>query len=334
MRSSRLSEDVQIRSIVGGIVERLSPAQSVVALRKQSSPFATTARLWELQVTISDGTTLSIIHKESGRRARLPGAPRTVPDFLYDPGREIAAYERLLADRRLDTPRLYASVVQPGDGRYWLFLERVPGMQLRWAVQPDAWHRTAAWLARAHATLQSSADREPSALLIHDASYYRRWLRRARVFTDRTDRNRKTRLAWIARHHDQVVDALVGLPRTIIHGEFYPSNILVDESMPDGRISVIDWEMAAVGPAVTDLAALTGGNLTPSDREAILASYRRASQSDNSRERRSSESQALACARLQFCVQWMGWSRDWSPPEEQRHDWLAEAVELGETMGW
>jgi aminoglycoside phosphotransferase (APT) family kinase protein len=323
-----------VRSIVDAIVERVSPGQSVVALRKEASPFSTTARLWDLQVAVSDGTTLSIIHKESGRRARLPGAPRTIPEFVYDPKREIGVYEHVLAQRQLDTPSLYASLVEASRGRYWMFLERVPGMQLRWTVRPGSWHRAAAWLARAHAALQPSADANTNGLLIHDARFYRRWLRRAQVFTETTNRNRRTRLAWLARHHDRVIEVLVGLPRTVVHGEFYPSNILVDESTLDGRISVIDWEMAAVGPAVIDLAALTGGAMTSSDRGAILASYQRTRPSDSTGGPEPFGLEALACGRLQFAVQWMGWSRDWSPPEEQRHDWLAEAVELGETMGW
>lgn len=323
-----------IRSVVDGIVQDLAPGKTVVELQQKASPFATTARLWELHVTISDGTVLVLVHKECGRRARLPGAPGGVPAFVYDPLREIGVYERLLAQHRLGTPRLYASVVQPNRGRYWMFLERVTGMQLRWAVQPAAWHRATAWLARAHSALESNAEQDRPPLLIHDASFYWRWLRRARLLTEGTDRNRRRRLAWVARHYDRLVDVLVALPRIVIHGEFYPSNIIVDEATPDGRISVVDWEMAALGPAVTDLAALTAGRLTSEEREAILSTYRRATHSDGSRQSEWFSDEALTCARLQFAVQWMGWSRNWSPPEEQRHDWLAEAVELGETMGW
>ena len=324
--------ETEIRSIVEEIVGRLSPNKGVIALRKEASRFATTARLWELRVTLNDGTTLPMIHKESGRSARLQGAPRPVP-HLYDPKREIGVYERLLANRELDTPRLYASVVAPRRGRYWMFLERVPGIQLRWAAQASAWHRAAAWLATAHAALHSGEEATAAALLTHDARYYRRWLRRAQSLAERSDRKRRTRLAWLASHYDEVVDILVGLPRTVIHGEFYPSNIIVDESTQNGRISVVDWEMAAVGPAVTDLAALTGGRLSSAEREAILATYHKARPSNRGRSEWFGP-EALACARLQFAVQWMGWARDWSPPEEQRHDWLAEAVELGETMGW
>ena len=329
-----MKRDAQVRSIVDQIVERRSPGQQVATLHKHASPYATTAGLWELEAALSDGTTLCVVHKASGRRARVPGAPRNVPAFVYDPEREIRVYKQFLEGRELGTPRLFASDIQPGAGRYWIFLERVPGTQLRWTVEPSAWHRAAAWLARAHATLEPSSQTNTPELLNHDARYYRRWLRRAQIFTEGTNRERRTRLAWLARHHESVVDALTGLPPTVIHGEFYPSNILVDESMPDGRISVIDWEMAAVGPAVTDLAALVGGRLAPTEQAALVTAYLGARPEDSPGSPATFGAEALACARLQFALQWMGWSRDWSPPEEQRHDWLAEAVELGETMGW
>jgi aminoglycoside phosphotransferase (APT) family kinase protein len=328
------STDADVRSIVAGIGERVAPGRELLALRKEPSQFATTARLWNLQAVFSDRTKLSIVHKESGRRSRLRGAPRTVASFAYDPQRETRVYERLLAHRHLETPLLYASDVQPKRGRYWMFLEHVPGMQLRWTTQPGAWQRAAAWLARAHARLPTDGDTSGCALVIHDAHYYRRWLRRAQVFTDGRDRYRKTRLSWLARKHAYVIDVLTGLPRTVLHGEFYPSNILVDESTTDGRISVIDWEMAAIGPAVTDLAALTGGTVTDENRRSILASYLSAAPAASRQRGEALASEALGCARVQLAIQWLGWARDWSPPEEQRHDWLSEAVDIGETMGW
>lgn len=189
-------------------------------------------------------------------------------------------------------------------------------------------------MAHAHVTLQADAERNGSWLSVHDAAYYRRWLGRARALTESGDHARRTRLAWLARHYEELVERLVSLPRTVIHGEFYPSNILVDESKADGRISVVDWEMAALGPAVIDLAALMGGRLTPPEQDAILESYRKAMPAHASGLAETARAETLACAKLHFAIQWLGWARGWSPPAEQTHDWLAEAVELGEAMGW
>jgi len=319
-----------IDEIVGG----LAPDEVVVDVRYDASVFATSARVSEFDVRLSGGSTLELVLKEGGRAGRMPDAPRATPRFLRDPLREIRVYERLLAGPQLGTPRLYGSLVDRGRGRYAMFLERAPGMQLRWTVQPRAWHCTAAWLAHAHATLAEQGEENASWLLIHDAPYYRRWLRRARLLAPRSDRATRVRLAWLARHYDEVVERLASLPRTVIHGEFYPSNVLVDESTDRGRICVLDWEMAAVGPAVIDLAALTGGWLSASKREGILGSYRAALPGTASGLRGSTGAEELACARLHFAMQWLGWARDWVPPAEQRHDWLTEAVEIGESMGW
>ena len=43
------------------------------------------------------------------------------------------------------------------------------------------------------------------------------------------------------------------MPQTIVHGEYYPRNILYR----DGQIFPVDWESAAVGPGEIDLATLT-----------------------------------------------------------------------------
>lgn len=323
-----------LRSVLEKIVDQEATGRSIQQIRKTESAYASSARLTEIQLDLSDGSTLQLIHKESGAGARLDSAPRDLPRFLHDPEREILVYQRLLAAENLDTALLHASVVQPRQGRYWMFFERLPGTHLRWAVDPAAWDRSAAWLARAHTVLHPQAADSAAWLPVHDANYYRRWLRRARAITEPRDQARRIRLAWLARHYGGPVDLLSSLPRTVIHGEFYPSNILVDESRSAGRIGVVDWEMAAVGPAIIDLAALTGGQLPVARREAILAAYRATAPPDSVVTSDATSAEALACARLHFAIQWLGWAPDWAPPAEQRHDWLAEAVELGETMGW
>ena len=45
----------------------------------------------------------------------------------------------------------------------------------------------------------------------------------------------------------------------MIHGEYYPNNIL----LCDRQVHAVDWEAAALGPGVIDLAALTEGSWPP-----------------------------------------------------------------------
>ena len=44
------------------------------------------------------------------------------------------------------------------------------------------------------------------------------------------------------------MDRLVRLPRTLIHGELYPSNVIVGRGHHRERVCPVDWEMAALGP--------------------------------------------------------------------------------------
>ena len=63
----------------------------------------------------------------------------------------------------------------------------------------------------------------------------------------------------IARGYAPVVARLAAMPRTVIHGEFYPCNILIRGTGPRARVCPVDWELAAVGPGLIDLAALMTG---------------------------------------------------------------------------
>ena len=123
-------------------------------------------------------------------------------------------------------------------------------------------------------------------------------------------------LGIVASRHEEVVERLLALPRTVIHGELYPSNVLVAGS----RVCPIDWELAAAGPGLVDLAALATG-WTGADQGAIIAAYGDVDAND------------LDSCRLHLAVRWLGWSRTWNAPKAHARDWLAEAVGAAERLG-
>lgn len=274
--------------------------RQVTTVERSPSPYRTSFPLEELRVELADGTRLQLVRKDLRRSALGMIAHRVKPAFLHDPGREIEAY-RLLAGRRLGTPAYY------GAGRGWILLEKVPGVELAQIGELEAWRRAAQWLARLHATF---AGMPPSSrrLLDHDASYYRLWPQRAAA--------RVPEVSWIAARYEPVVERLVALPKTLIHGEFYASNVLVAGE----RVAPVDWEMAAVGTGLVDLAALVTG-WTGEERAAILAAYP------------GVDDLALAACRLHLALQWLGWSTDWTPPPAQAYDWLGEVRETAERLG-
>lgn len=286
---------------------------------RRRSRYRTSFSLEELDVTLEDGTILALVFKDVGLHALSEHARGAKPDFLYDPLREIEAYESILADTGLGTAVCHGTVVDPERGRFWLFLERVPGVELYQVGELETWRRAARWLALLHDRCRGA---QGASLLRYDGDFYRLWLARARGFAQGADLDR------LAPRYDEVVERLAELPVTFIHGEFYASNVLVDGA----RVCPVDWEMAALGPGLVDLAALAAGGWSEKERIDLAHAYRDASPaySDYPSEEFLAE---FDCCRLHLALQWLGWSADWTPPREHVHDWLSEALELAERLG-
>jgi hypothetical protein len=306
----------------------------VVRIERRPSACRTSFLVEELDVWLDDGRVLPILFKDLGRHALTEGAQRAKPSFLYDPLREIETYRRILAPAGLG-PVCYGASVDERAGRYWLFLERVAGKELYLVGDLAAWEEAARWLAGMHARSAGTAAglTRAAPLLVHDADYCRRWLSRARAFLGGSARVRapaRRAFEWLAERYDEVVDRLTGLPATFLHGEFYASNVLVRETAGRTRVCPVDWEMAAVGPGLMDLAALVAGRWTEAQRETLVRAYR--SGMPDGAEPPGPWRTLLDHCRLQVAVQWLGWAQDWSPPPEHAQDWLGEALSLAEKL--
>jgi Phosphotransferase enzyme family len=252
---------------------------------------------------------LRLVLKDLSRSTLSPVALRAKPEFLYDPLREIEVYESILAASSSGTPICYLSVAQPRRNRTWLVLERVQGIELYQVGDLEVWLSVARWLSAFHTSHQN---RLPTSthLLRYGRDLYLRWLERALEFTGE-------RLNPIAQRYEDVIDLLVSLPPTFIHGEFYASNVLVDGR----RVAPIDWEVAAIGPGLVDLAALTTG-WGETERTEIEGAY-----GDVPHD-------ALEACRIHIAVQWLGWSPCWAPPPEHARDWLADALAAAQRLGF
>src|SRR5262249_13985070 len=144
----------------------------------------------------------------------------------------------------------------------------------------------------------------------------------------------RRRLGWLAARYERVVEVLVSLPRTLIHGEYYASNLLIQTECGPVRVCPVDWEMAAVGPGLIDLAALTAGRWTDTERAALCQAYRTAWPSQTAWVLQPDALPTLLDhCRIHLAVQWLGWSSRWIAPPEHQLDWLGEAVDLAERLG-
>jgi len=137
----------------------------------------------------------------------------------------------------------------------------------------------------------------------------------------------------IARGYEPVVRRLASMPRTLIHGEFYPCNVVIHRDGHQVRICPVDWEMAAFAPALIDLASLTTGWDCRYQR-ALTRAYRAALPEGTAASRQIPEqfSIDLDCCRLYLAIRMIGWSEGWQPPPQHAFNWLADAVRIADRL--
>jgi hypothetical protein len=282
------------------------------AVRRRPSAYRSSFSIVELEVEVGDGSRRLLVAKDLSRSSHTSMGPWPKPEFLDDPLREIETYRSVLAREKLGTPAFHGALVERERSRYWLLIEKVAGVELYQVGELDRWQTVMRWLAAFH---DHFAGRElPPSLLRYDRRFLSLWAERAeRIAGVETD------------DYAEVADRLATLQPTLVHGEFYPANILV----AGDRVSPIDWEMAGLGPAVIDVAALTTG-WGRAEQELLEETYLLAATGTPGRERFA---QDVDCARIHLALRWLGWGRDWTPPPEHAHDWRAELANACERVG-
>ena len=310
--------------------------QTVLELRRTSWVYATSAALELLTAVTDDGSERRFVLKHLGPRSVLEQARRAKPPFVVDPQREIQVYRRVLAPLKIG-PRLVGYRISPKTGIYWLLMEHVTDLRLFEVGDPAIWTGVARWLGALHGRL-AGCDRDAlsrsARLLQYNREWYSVWLERAlRFFASGGplhSRRSGTALQWLAARYHKVIERLLSLPQTIIHGEFYPSNVLVAGTPSRLVPCPLDWEMTAIGPGVIDLAALTSGEWRPQDRQAAIAAYVEGSGSDPAALAWLAES--VDYAHIHLGVQWLGWFGRRRAPSGHVRDWLAEAADRAEAL--
>lgn len=297
----------------------------VLDLSRRPWPYESTFPMEELSVILHGDARRSMLFKDLSE-AQPPGAAAAAkPPFLMDSTREIRTYLDVLGPAGIEAPACYGAEVDAESGRAWLFLELIEGRPLWQVGEMEAWEEAARWVAHLH---RRPLTRASLRLLRYDSAYLGSWLQRALTFAAPESLER------IAASYERVVDRLASWPVSFLHGEFYPSNILIERGGGRFGIRPIDWEMAGRGPGLLDLAALTSGTWSEDERERLALAYFEASSPDVRRCGWSGFLDALEHCRLHLAVQWLGWSPEWSPPAEHAHDWLGEASRSAERLGF
>jgi aminoglycoside phosphotransferase (APT) family kinase protein len=286
--------------------------------------------LEELRLRDGDGRERWLVWKDLSRRSATDPVWAVKPRFVQDPLREVAAYRQVLFPAGVSAPRFLGASTDAATGRCWLFLERVAGRPLWQHGELEAWCAAARWAAELHARFAARPPISCGRLLAQDAGYFRRWIERL----ERSGRwlaATMREVEGLVRSSRAAVRWLAAQPVTLVHGELYPSNVLVEESDGALRIRPVDWEMAGIGAGLLDLAALTSGSWSEAERTTIVEAYRRALP-ERLRPLASDLRAGLDRCRLLLAVQWLTWSPFWTPPPDHAHDWLGEALGLASRL--
>lgn len=184
-------------------------------------------------------------------------------------GYEADAYRLAVEPCGLSSPRSYGLFSDDRSGATWLMLEFLAGScRLTKSAEPGEIGRAARWIGSFHRFHDRHQAPPANRLNRHDAATLEACVARARSACEPL----RAEHPWLRRLTGEYEDVFRDLfPRrpTVVHGEYYPKNVLVR----DRTVFPIDWERAGVSAGEIDLAALTEGHWAPRDVSLAVESY-------------------------------------------------------------
>ncbi len=211
---------------------------------------------------------------------------------------EARVYEQLVSRFDGASPEYVGAYEDHSRGLAFLFLEELEGVLRVSKTAAGNMSRAAAWIGRFHRRHDLAQGAVPVFLTVYDRDYYTQWPRRALRLT----RKLHGRYPWLGTVCDafesEMVPLLLAAAQTVIHGEYYPKNILARRS----TVFPVDWESTAVGPGELDLVSLTEG-WPDEDKRACARSYRDARWPDGAP---ASHAPACRAAGMYWLLRWLG----------------------------
>jgi len=252
IESVAVSDDELRACLADGLASRFGSPATIVAVRRMPFDGVTSYPAEVVHVTLSTGQEVKLFLKDLST-SRLP------KDGIRDRReRELRVYRDLLARADVETAQYYGAVYDESLERVCLLLEFVDGVRLS-GREPEDWLAAARWLARLQGALARDADvvaRAPF-LVRHDATFFRAKADLAQAAVGQVSTELARRLALALDGYDHRVTVMADQPHTLAHGSYRPENILVARAGASVRVCLIDWELAAWGAALYDLAFLT-----------------------------------------------------------------------------
>jgi hypothetical protein len=285
----------------------------ITAMEGEPLESQSTYPIERLRVTLESGEQLPVIFK----RLQAGEGPK-------GNRREVLVYQRLLAGGRFGAPVWYASTYDEAQGHYWLFLEDLGEENLKSGDWED-WIAAAQLLGQMHGTYLGREEelRTLGCLGEQGPDYYHAIGRTARENMERAGAlaallRFDSFMAW----YPALVAHLVRQPRTLVHGDIFPDNLLLQ---PGPRIRPIDWESAAIGLGTWDLTRLLDG--WGRDKPALCAVYVETLESVTGvAVCRTAFAQTLACCETLNLLWHLGWEAE-DCRDAEFVDWLVNELE-------
>ena len=240
-------EPIELDDALRRVLRRAGYAGEVRTIHRRANIQTSTFPSDVVTCRWADGRELSVFCKYSDLQANPVYGHRSGVAF------EAMVYDEILTGLPLTFAACYGHVLAGPEHRTVLFLEALDEIaRVEKSANRDAIVDAARWIGRFHALNESRAASLRDRLHRYSPAYYAGWAQRTNRFAEPL-REQFPWLSEVCRRAEEAFDELQRPPLTVIHGEYYPKNILER----DGRIYPVDWESAAVAAGEVDLASLT-----------------------------------------------------------------------------
>ncbi|HEV8718404.1 MAG TPA: phosphotransferase [Candidatus Binatia bacterium] len=318
----RQGDEEVLRRCLDEIVDNVASGRTAItSVHRIPSGYSSWYASDIVTIELANGAELKVFLKDYGSYS----CPKDGMEQRRD--REMRVYRDLLAEANLGTARYYGSVSDASQGRFWLLLEFVEGMPVRYC-DLEYWISAAGWLGRMQGRFARQLSRLSATgfLIRHDADFF--WSKAELAQTALSETPLAGRLMRLLRGYDRAVGAMASQPRTLVHGAYRPKEILLNLNTNPPRICPVDWELAGLGSPIYDLALFADG-FESSVQDRLWGVYREQAQGCGlSLPEREEASYLMDCFRLHHVMNWLGQSRTRGFPEAK----VARLVDLGEQL--
>ncbi len=320
--ATRLDERFRAR-LEGALVRAMGRPVGVAAFDRAPSRFATLFPAEVLTIDLVGGERVSLFLKRLGEEEQSDHPEKRCRE------REVRVYEELLGDPALPVARFCGWEWNGTTRRFELFLEYVDDLTLNYQ-ELEHWFTAARRLANFHAYFARRVEALSgcSFLLRLDEAHVYEWADRAVTAVASRSAELARKLRRIIDRYDAAVQVLAAQPKTLVHNDLSPKNVIAARSTRPARICFVDWEMAGVGCGVLDIVHLKYGLDSENDRRMCAAYCGELAGTDLLPSGRADLRSVFAACELHRTLHRLAHVNYWRTPLETVDRWVADAHRL------